>query len=123
MKTLLQRAKSSNLQMIDLRGFDEEDWCWFAKIVQHHSKVGKIFDLATIDEETLGRANLEDLKIVWEAIYEEGGRFEIMEEDDGTVEICMRICEEDVCPNVNDNIHHPKECGWKTILDWIEDFC
>ena len=92
---LLQRAESLDLQLIDLRAFDEENWSWFAKIVQHHTKEEEIFRYVTVDKETLGKANIEHLKTVWEAIYEDTGLFEITEgEDVRVLEESKKICED-----------------------------
>ena len=92
---LLQRAESVDLPIIDLRDFDEEDWSWFAKIVQHHTKEEEIFRYVTVDKETLGKANIEHLKTVWEAIYEDTGLFEITEgEDVRVLEESKKICED-----------------------------
>ena len=66
-----------------------------AKIVQHHTKEEEIFRYVTVDKETLGKANIEHLKTVWEAIYEDTGLFEITEgEDVRVLEESKKICED-----------------------------
>ena len=112
--TLLQRAESVLVSNVDVRGFDEEDWSWLAKLLQHHSK--DIFLNVRVNKETVGKANLEDLKIVLDATYEEAGRFQIMR-GQRLYEDCWNFCEEDeyfLCPNP---IHPGWECGWKRLQE------
>ena len=95
--TLLQRAESVLVWNVDLRGFDEEDWLWLAKLVQYHSK--EIFLNVIVNKETLGRANLEDLKIVSFQIF--GGHTLYVD--------CRNFCEE--CE------YGKCECGWKRLQE------
>ena len=104
--TLLQRAESVLVWNVDLRGFDEEDWFWLAKLVQYHSK--EIFLNVIVNKETLGQANLEDLKIVWDATYEEAGSFQIFG-GQTLYEDCRNFCEE--CE------YGKCECGWKRLQE------